>query len=69
LLGGGERGQEIGLLEDDADLVAAQVGEFAATASRLDLPEPEGPTTAVRLPLGTSRVTWSRAVRLPSPSG
>lgn len=41
----------------------------AATASRLDLPEPDGPTTAVRLPSGTYRLTRSRAVRRLSPSG
>jgi hypothetical protein len=45
------------------------VMRVAATASRLDLPEPDGPTTAVRLPFGTLRVTWSRAVRRASPSG
>lgn len=30
LFGGGEGGQEVGLLEDDADPAAAQAGEFAA---------------------------------------
>ncbi len=47
---------------------ASGVTRVAATASRLDLPEPEGPTTAVRVPLGTSRLTRSSAVRRSSPS-
>ncbi len=32
----------------------------AATASRLDLPEPDGPMTAVMVPLSTSRLTGIR---------
>ncbi len=45
------------------------VTRVAATASREDFPEPDGPITAVRVPAGTSRPTASRAVRRPSPSG
>ncbi len=41
----------------------------AATASRLDFPEPEGPTTAVSSPADTWRDTESRAVSRRSPSG
>ncbi len=41
----------------------------AATASRLDLPEPEGPITAVIRPAGTSSETASSAVSRPPPSG
>ncbi len=48
---------------------ASGVISVAATASRLDLPEPEGPTTAVTDPGGTVSVTSSRAVRRPAPSG
>ncbi|KQX43479.1 hypothetical protein ASD29_32045 [Streptomyces sp. Root1295] len=45
------------------------VTRVAAAASRLDLPEPDGPTTAVSVPGGTSSETRSRAVSRPSPSG
>lgn len=45
------------------------VTRVAATARRLDLPEPDGPTTAVSVPAGTVRETASRAVSRPSPSG
>ncbi len=92
LFRGCEGGQQVGCLEDDADLVAAQVGEFAVAlaggggavdgdgagvgrdegggdSQEAGLAELEGPTTAVRLPLGTSRLTLSRAVRRVSPSG
>ncbi|CAM5238780.1 hypothetical protein SGRIM128S_01991 [Streptomyces griseomycini] len=45
------------------------VTRVAAAASRLDLPEPDGPTTAVCVPAGTSSETRSRAASRPSPSG
>ncbi|CAM3683060.1 hypothetical protein STAL104432_27845 [Streptomyces albus] len=45
------------------------VMRVAATARRLDLPEPDGPTTAVTLPSGTVRLTRSRALSRVSPSG
>ncbi len=41
----------------------------AATASRLDLPEPEGPATATSSPGATLSDTSSRAVSRRSPSG
>ncbi len=41
----------------------------AATASRLDLPDPDGPTTAVNSPGPTVMLTWSSAVSVRSPSG
>lgn len=41
----------------------------AATASRLDLPAPDGPSSAVVVPEGTVRETSSTATRTPSPSG
>ncbi|KZM36650.1 hypothetical protein OJAG_06350 [Oerskovia enterophila] len=48
---------------------AVGVVSVAATASRLDLPEPDGPSTAVVVPAGTVRETSSTAVTVDSPSG
>ena len=41
----------------------------AATASRLDLPDPEAPVIAVTVPGRAVTVTWSTARRRPAPSG
>src|SRR6478752_3359881 len=41
----------------------------AATASRDDLPDPEGPIRDTNSPACTLRLTESRALRVPSPSG
>lgn len=63
------RVRPVAVMPSTTTVPASGVTRVAATASRLDLPEPEGPTTAVRLPLGTSSATWSSAVRRESPSG
>ena len=59
---------EVGELEvGDPDRSARRVVSAPATASRLDFPEPDGPTTPTS-PRRTSRSTWSRAVTTSSPS-
>jgi hypothetical protein len=88
---GRERRQQVEGLEDEADVLAAQLRELlvvelvmssppietvpevgvsrpASMCISVDLPEPDGPMTAVNWALGTSSVTPRRASTADSPS-
>ena len=54
-------------LAGDVHLSALTSSSPAATFMNVDLPEPEGPITAVKPPRGTTTVTSSRARTSPAP--
>ena len=59
-------GRDVDVVDDDRP--GGRPREAPATASRLDLPAPDGPTTATSSPGTTCRSTWSRATTCSAPS-
>jgi sugar phosphate isomerase/epimerase len=66
LLGGEDR-QQVEELEDEAELVAAQLGQRRVVI-RVDLPEPDGPMIAVKRPRSNPVEMSTSASTAASPS-